>query len=90
MQPTGTSWLLANFCAHVLSQSTQMVQILSAYFILQRQDLLEAQSPRVVQSVAVQLTRYKILGLEEMQHKVQQHKVQSFLSFTAELLQNVL
>lgn len=55
-----------------------MAQVLSAYFILQRQDSLEAQSPRVVQSVAVQLTRYKMLELEVMQHKVQ-----SFLSFAA-------
>lgn len=43
------------------------------------------QSPRVVQSVAVQLTRYKMLGLEAVQHKVR-----SFLSFAAGLLQNVL
>lgn len=62
-----------------------MVQVLSAYFVLQRQDSLEAQSPRVVQSVAVQLTRYKMLGLEAMQQKVQ-----SFLSFAAELLWHAL
>lgn len=70
MQPTGTSWVLANFCVHVLSWSTQMVQVLSAYFVLQRQDSLEAQSPSVVQIVAVQLTRYKTLGLEAKQLKV--------------------
>lgn len=47
-----------------------MVQVLSAYFVLQRQDSLEAQSPSVVQIVAVQLTRYKTLGLEAKQLKV--------------------
>lgn len=62
MQPTGTSWLLTDFCVRVLSWSTQMVKVLSVYFILQGKDSLEAQSPWVVQSVAVQLTRYKCWG----------------------------